>query len=267
MKLLLLLLMPAAAEEKLDIPYRRGANLDAYAAERCKLDLYLPAGRKDFPTLVWFHGGGLENGGKGSVRELARSLAADGLAVAAVDYRLSPKARYPAYLEDAAAATAWVLKHIAEQGGNPKRVLVGGHSAGGWLTLMLALDERWLKAEGVAAADLAGCIPVSGQTVTHSTVRKERGLAPQAVIADEAAPLRFVRSDAPPLLLIAAEQDMAARLEENQLLQANLKSAGCRTSRLLVVPDRDHGTIAGRIVRPEDPARRAILELAGLKGP
>jgi acetyl esterase/lipase len=120
-----------AVKELADLPYRSEVGMDEYSTERCKLDLYLPDGKKDFPTVIWFHGGGLENGDKSSARKLGRVLAEDGIALASVNYRFSPKVKFPAYIEDAAASAAWVLKQIAEHGGDRSRVCISGHSAGG----------------------------------------------------------------------------------------------------------------------------------------
>lgn len=89
-----------------DISYIPAGETDGYRKERCKLDVYYPVGKKGFPTIVWFHGGGLEGGGK-HVPEMFMN---QGFAVVAVNYRLSPKAQNPAYTEDAAAAVAWAYK-------------------------------------------------------------------------------------------------------------------------------------------------------------
>ena len=100
-----------------DIAYKTGDKLGEYEAQRCKLDLYLPRGGKNFATLVWLHGGALKAGAKDGAEtpKIARALADDGIAVASVNYRLSPKATYPAYVEDSAAAVAWVRAHIADE--------------------------------------------------------------------------------------------------------------------------------------------------------
>ncbi len=243
-----------------DMAYKPAAT-SAYEKERCKLDLYLLAGKTGFPTLVWFHGGALKEGSKDdafTVR-IVRSLASAGLAVATVNYRLSPKATYPAYVEDAAAGFAWVRGHISEHGGDPKRVFIGGHSAGAYLTLMVGLDPRYLRQQGIDATAIAGLIPVSGQTMTHYTIRDERGLDHDTIIADKAAPIHYVRKDAPPMLVLYADHDMPARAEENQYLVAALKAAGDTQVRGLLIRDRDHGTIAGNIAQPGDPAAEAIL--------
>lgn len=245
-----------------DLAYKTGSKLTEYETERCKLDLYLPASGKNFATLVWFHGGGLKAGAKdgGQTPVIARALAADGLAVASVNYRLSPKAAYPAYLEDSAAAVAWVRAHIAEHGGDPMKIFISGHSAGGYLTLMLAMDARWLKPHGLTPDSFAGYIPLSGQTMTHYTVREERGIGKETITADEAAPVFYCRKDTPPMLVLAGDHDMAARSEENEYLVAVMKGAGNKRVTFRQIPDRTHGSIASNIVQPGDPVRKAILD-------
>jgi acetyl esterase/lipase len=242
-----------------DTAYKTGSDLTGYEKERCKLDLYLPPGQKDFPTLVWYHGGGLEGGDKNSAGAMARSLAEAGIAVASVEYRLSPKAKYPSYIQDAAAAFAWTRAHIAEYGGDPRRVFVGGHSAGAYLALMVGLDEQYLKAAGGDLSQVAGVIPISGQTMTHNTVRKERGIGMWTITADEAAPVYYCRKDTPPVLLLYADHDMPARAEENEYLLAAMKAAGNQNITGHLIRNRNHGTIAGDIVNPDDPARLLIL--------
>jgi acetyl esterase/lipase len=246
-----------------DIAYKSGERLSDYEKQRCKLDLYLPAGKRDFPTVVWFHGGGLTEGGKGSPDKpgLAHSLAEAGIAMAAVNYRLSPMATYPAYIEDAAAAFAWTRAHIAEHGGNANAVFISGHSAGGYLTLMVGMDEHYLRDLGVEPSAIAGLIPISGQTMTHYTVRAERGIASRfTVIADQAAPVFHVRKDTPPMLVLYADHDMVGRAEENQYLVAMMQGAGNKRVTGMLVRDRDHGTIASRLTSADDPARLAILQ-------
>ena len=244
-----------------DLAYKAGDALTDYEKARCQLDLYLPQQATGFATLVWFHGGALMEGGKNdefNVR-IARSLTQAGVAVALANYRLSPKAKYPSYVEDAAAAFAWVHAHIAERGGDPARVFVGGHSAGGYLTYMIGLDGRYLQAHGLETSAIAGLIPVSGQVMTHYTIREERGLKKDTIFADDAAPIHHLRKETPPFLILYAEHDMAARAEENQYLAAALKATGNPRVLPQLIKDRDHGSIAGNIAQPGDPAAQAIL--------
>ena len=93
-----------------DLAYKPDAATD-YERERCKLDLYLPNRAAAFPTIVWFHGGGLQNGDKAREIEVhaGQRFAENGIALASVNYRLHPQAHFPAYVEDAAAAVAFVI--------------------------------------------------------------------------------------------------------------------------------------------------------------
>lgn len=247
-----------------DIAYKDDViSQTPYEQERCKLDLTLPADAKGFPTYVWFYGGGLKNGGKDLrseyCAEIRASLARAGVAVVTPDYRLSPKAKYPAYVDDAAAAFAWTVKHIAEHGGDPRKVFIGGHSAGGYLALLVGMDPERLKPHGLTLASVAGIAQVSGQVFDHYTVREERGQARYGITSDEAAPAFHIRKSLPPILTIYAQNDMLSRAEENMFFVTTLKAAGHTENYSLRVDDRDHGTVGHNLRNDDDPARLAIL--------
>jgi acetyl esterase/lipase len=150
------------------------SSVSDYARELCRLDLYRPEGVKGFPTVVYYHGGGLTAG----KRSVPTPLTNHGWAVVGVGYRLHPKVRHPAYIEDAAAALAWTFKNIESYGGDPKKIFVTGISAGGYLTSMVGLDKAYLAKHGIDANQIAALIPVTGQMITHQTVRKEQGIEP-----------------------------------------------------------------------------------------
>lgn len=224
-----------------NISYLSGDEKDAYRKERCLLDVYYPADKKDFPTIVWFHGGGLEGGNK----HIPAQLKEQGVAVVAVNYRLSPRAKNPAYIEDAAAAVAWVFKHIAEYGGSVDKIFVSGHSAGGYLSLILATDKRYLAACGADADQVAAYLPVSGQSVTHFTIRKERGLPNGIPIIDEYAPINRLRKDTAPIILITGDRtlEMADRWEENAHFTSVAKNIGNPHVKHYELQGFDHGTV------------------------
>lgn len=139
---------------KSNIPYYNSITTltDEYMQERCVLDIYYPANTKNFPTIVWFHGGGLSGGEK----EIPRALKKKEFCVVAVNYRLYPKVSSPKYIEDAAAAVAWVFNNITNFGGDTSLIFVSGYSAGAYLTNMIALDKRWLKNHNIDANRIAG---------------------------------------------------------------------------------------------------------------
>tara|TARA_R110002096_G_scaffold42144_15_gene113781 strand:+ start:7322 stop:9418 length:2097 start_codon:yes stop_codon:yes gene_type:complete len=257
-----------------DVAYKTGDTLTDYETERCKLDVYLPDSGENWPVLVWFHGGGLKAGDKrGTPTDgvkpefMATSLAKAGVAVVCPNYRFSPTVKFPAYLEDAAASVAWAKQNLAKHGADVEQLFIGGHSAGGWITFMLGLDSGYLETAGLSLDEIAGLIPVSGQTITHTTVREERGFGRYTLVADEAAPGFHVRKDTPPMLVIYADNDMLARADENELLVEMMKGAGNKGVRSLKVADRNHGTIASKIADEDDPARNAILEFMSVETP
>ncbi len=224
-----------------NIPYISENETNAYKLERCKLDLYYPSGIKDYPVLVWFHGGGLEGGNK----DIPEGLKNGGFAIATVNYRLYGKgAKCPDYTMDAAEAVAWVAKSIDKYGGDPSRIFIGGHSAGGYLALMLTLDKSYLASFGYDADKIIKSYPVSGQTLTHYTIRKERGLPFDTPLIDNMAPCNHVRKEGAPIVLFTGQRDMEmmARYEENALLYAVLKALG-HPVELYEYPETNHGTV------------------------
>ena len=214
-------------------------QLDSYINERCLLDVYYPTNSKSFPTIVWFHGGGLTGGNK----EIPESLKEKGVAVIAVNYRLSPKEKAPAYIEDAAASISWVFNNIASFGGDSTLIFLSGHSAGGYLAAMVGLDKSWLEKHHIDANKIAGIIPFSGQMITHFTIRKEKGIGETQPIIDNFAPLYHVREDAPPLLLITGDRELEllGRYEENAYLMRMMKVVGHKETKLYELEGYDHG--------------------------
>lgn len=244
-----------------DLSYKPDAVTD-YERKRCKLDLYLPEQHSGFATIVWFHGGSLRSGDKaGEIAvSFATRFASAGIAVASVNYRLSPKVNSPAYVEDAAAAVAFVHRAIGKCGGSDRRIFVSGHSAGGYLTAMVGMDAKFLNMQGLASDSIAGYIPIAGQMITHSTVRLEREIPRDRPIIDQAAPAYHARKDAQPFLCIVGEHDLPARAEENRYFVAAMKAAGHDAISYREFPDRNHGTIANQINQPGDPVAAAIEE-------
>lgn len=225
-----------------NIPYRSGENLDDYQKERCKLDVYVPENTDSFTTVVWFHGGGL-TGGEKSIPERLKNKK---LGVVAVNYRLSPKVKSPAYIDDAAAAVAWVFKNIGKYGGSTKKIVVSGHSAGGYLTTMIGLDKHYLAAYGIDANAIQKLVPFSGQMITHFEIRKERGIKDTQPVVDEFAPQFHVRADAPPLYLITGDRnlEMLGRYEENAYMWRMMGLAGHKQTFLYELDGFDHGGMA-----------------------
>lgn len=228
-----------------NIPYTAEAA-DAYKSERLKLDVYIPEGKKDFATLVWFHGGGLTGGEK---RHFPKALLEQGFAVVCPNYRLSPKIKAAEAVEDGADAIAWVFENIEKYGGNKNKIFAGGHSAGGYIAGMVGANPEYLKKRGIKNTDLAGLALVSGQVTTHFQVKKDFGDNSGNAVPkiDEYAVLGHVKNKMPPVCLILGDRkiEWPCRVQENELLAATLREL--KTSprvEFFEIQGKDHGTVA-----------------------
>lgn len=212
---------------------------DAYARERCQLDVYYPTDGHDAPVVVWFHGGGLTGGNRFVPEELTEA----GLVVVAVNYRLMPRAQMSDCIDDAACAVAWAFAHAAEFNGSARKVYVTGHSAGGYLTSMIGLDKHWLAKYNVDANSIAALLPLSGQAITHFARREQQGIPAYQATIDEYAPLTFVRPDAAPMLVISGDrnEEMNGRYEEQAYFWRMMLLCGHKKVWLYEMQGYNHG--------------------------
>ena len=215
---------------------------DSYIDTQCTLDIYYPENKKDFATIIWFHGGGLTKGKK----QIPKALMDKGYAIVAVEYRLSPNVSAPAYIEDAAAAVSWVFNNIEKYGGNKKLIFVSGHSAGAYLGTIIVMDKSYLAKYSIDPMDIAGLISFSGQVITHFTIRKEQGIKSTQPTIDKYAPINFVRADTPPILLITGDREMEllGRYEENAYFFRMMKLNKNKDIRLYELQGFNHSGMA-----------------------
>lgn len=147
-----------AQEVKRDIPYTKNAD------KLQTLDVYAPPAAKNLPVVFWIHGGGWQTGDKADVHLKPQVFNGKGFILVSTNYRLLPNVDMATLTRDVAKSIRWVHDHIAEFGGDPKRLLIMGHSAGAQLAALLCTDERYLKEEGLSFAIIKGCVPVDGDT-------------------------------------------------------------------------------------------------------
>lgn len=210
---------------------------------RHRLDLYAPRERHGpAPVVVFFYGGSWRSGDRGEYAFVGRALAANGFVVAIPDYRLVPEARFPAFLEDCAAAVRWTQTNIAAHGGDGARVALMGHSAGAYNAIMLALSQRWL--DEADANPVRGAVGLSGPydflPLDVPATRAAFGDAPQLELTQ---PVRFARGDAAPLFLAwGADDDLVGRRNIESLTRAQREAGGPVEAK--IYPELDHaGTL------------------------
>ena len=193
--------------------------------DACKLDLYLPD-EDGFETIVWFHGGGLENGDKQQAERFVSAIIDAGYGFVSANYRLyTSGAKFPEFLFDAASAVAFVKEKIETYGGQKDKLYISGQSAGAWLSLMLCVNDEYLKSVGIDNKEIAGWIIDSSQTTAHFNVLKyELGEDTRAQRINEFAPQYFVsdKTDFSKMLLIFYENDMCCRYEQNMLFYKSI---------------------------------------------
>ncbi len=235
---------------ELDIPYGPGP--------RHRLDVYrplIPAPAGGAPVVVFFYGGAWEHGARHLYRFVGQSLARCGCVTVIPDYRLFPEARYPGFVEDGAAALAWIAANIAARGGDPARLFLAGHSAGAHIAVMLALNRAF-----AADVRVAGAIGIAGPYDFVPTGRTREILAADGG-GPSAMPIAYVDGAAPPLLLITGGVDTTVS-PGNSLRLATCVRARGGAAELRVYPRVGHARVLAALASPLAwlaPVRRDLL--------
>jgi acetyl esterase/lipase len=261
-----------AQDVKRDIPYADPPH------ERQVLDVYAPPGAKNLPVVFWIHGGGWQTGDKKDVQLKPQAFTDKGFVFVSTNYRLLPAVDMGTIVRDVARSVRWVHDHIAEHGGDPKRLFVMGHSAGAQLAALICTDDRYLKAEGVLLSAVRGCVPVDGDTFdvpaiieTAETRWRVHGLPPAkfghrekfgndpAKHKDYSAVTHVAGGKGiPPFLVlhVAGHPDVTAQA---QRLGNVLKEAGVPVT-VFGARETTHTKINADLGRPDDPATKAVFE-------
>lgn len=202
---------------------------------RQRLDVYRPTGAPPaggWPVVVFFYGGSWNIGERAQYRFVGAALASRGVLTLVADYRLYPEVRFPDFLADSAQALAWGLAHAADHGGNPARVFVMGHSAGGYNAAMLALDARWLATTGHSPRELAGFIGLAAPYDFLPTGNPDvQPVFFHPHYPPDTQPIAFAGAAAPRSFLAAGGTDALVDPERNTVaLAGKLSAAGVPVS-------------------------------------
>ena len=269
-------IVPLAQAENVsrNIPYAVPAN------ERQMLDVYAPENAKNLPVVFWIHGGGWQVGDKTSVQAKPKAFVDKGYVFVSTNYRFLPNVDMETIVGDIAKSIHWVHDHIAEYGGDPKRLLVMGHSAGAQLAALICTDDRYLKAEGLSLAIIKGCVPVDGDTydvplmIKTSAARRKALGQPDPKFGhfekfgsdpvkhrDFSAVNHVAREKGIPPFLLLYVGDHPDTSAQAQRLGSVLTEAGI-AAKVFGAKDTNHSKIDENLGLPEDPSTRALLEFA-----
>jgi arylformamidase len=269
-------IVPLAQAENVsrNIPYAVPAN------ERQMLDVYAPESAKNLPVVFWIHGGGWVVGDKTSVQAKPKAFVDKGYVFVSTNYRFLPNVDMETIVRDIAKSIHWVHDHVAEYGGDPKRLLVMGHSAGAQLAALICTDDRYLKAEGLSLAIIKGCVPVDGDTydvplmIKTSAARRKALGQPDPKFGhfekfgsdpvkhrDFSAVNHVAREKSIPPFLLLYVGDHPDTSAQAQRLCSVLTEAGI-AAKVFGAKDTNHSKIDENLGLPEDPSTKALFEFA-----
>jgi acetyl esterase/lipase len=238
------------------VPYTEGGG------PRNKLDLYLPD-RPIFPVVVFVHGGAWVSGDKAFYSHVGGFFAKHGIGAVVVNYRLSPQVRLPAPVQDVARAFAWTHRHIAAYGGDPDRLFLCGHSAGGHLVSLLATDDRYIRAEHLSLEHVRAVVSISGVYAIHWNVALYRvGAIFRDIGKRAASPFWNVKPGCPQFLIAYAEKEVWTLAGQAVRFHERLLASQGR-SRLIRAKGDNHRSIIDNLVLPSSELGRQILEFVG----
>jgi acetyl esterase/lipase len=215
----------------------------AYGSEDDQdIDIYLPddSSATNLPVFMFIHGGSWTHGYKEWCGFMAPPITSMPAIFVSVAYRLAPDTKFPLPVEDCRNALKWVYENISEHGGDPNRIFVGGHSAGGHLAAMLALELDALEASGMPRDVVKACFPVSG--VFDLTGRDEERLGPllnSPSGAPVASPIRHVKGNRVPFLLAIGEIDFPDLIPQCHAMADALRSQSGAVE-VMEMPGEDH---------------------------
>lgn len=232
------------------------------ALPRQKLDIYKPPnGPATGPVVVFFYGGSWKSGERRQYRFVGEALTRRGLTVVVPDYRLYPDVTFPAFMNDAAQAVAWVRQNLRRPDGKPRPLFLAGHSAGAHIAALLTVDDRYLKDESLTRGDICGVIGLAGPYVFDpNKYRSTRRVFAGLESTDIARPVRQISGETPPFLLLHGDDDSTVRASNTAEFATALRATGTFVQ-TQVFPEIGHSKILLSISEPFDdiaPVNRLI---------
>ncbi len=228
-----------------------------------QLDVFVPKRVKkgeDLPVLIFVHGGSWNSGRRGMYKWFGSRLARKGMMAVIIDYPLSPAAQYNDMAQSTAQAVAWVSKHAADYGANPDRIFVSGHSAGGHLSALVSLDDRYLKAAGMDTGVIKGAVMIDAAGLDMYTYLKdENGLVEEPAYAapfttspaawKTASPIFYITPKQLPMLIFQGGRTYPSIERSNARFLKELNRQGAHVD-FKILPRKKHVPMITQFLNP-----------------
>lgn len=198
----------------------------AYGSDpRQKIDFYVPDNLKaKAPVILFFYGGSWQSGSREMYLGFGQAFTSEGIIVAVADYRLYPQVRYPAFIEDGAKAFSYVHSHVAQYGGDPNGIFVAGHSAGAYIAVMLAANERYLRTAHADPGRIRGVIGIAGPYNFLPLTDKDLIAIFGGSDRSDTQPITYIDGKRPPMLLAYGTDDTTVAPHNSTDLAEKLRS-------------------------------------------
>jgi acetyl esterase/lipase len=253
-----------------DIPYSTAHF------SKTSLDLYIPKGNH-FPVVVFVHGGSFVQGDRkhSPYAQIGESFQRRGFGCAVLSYRLLADSVWPAQPRDIASAIRWVTENIEYFGGEPSRVFVVGHSAGGHLAALVCTDSTYLAVESVSLRAIAGCVVIGAMMDDDGTLEKVPDAEQRLLFQRdwffkifgskenfiESFPLRHIRAGMPPFLMLLADKEDLPKQDSDRRFADEAIKVGVSAS-VEIIQNRTHMGVVEAMVDPNDPTVERIIQFA-----
>lgn len=215
--------------------YREAKNIPYGDGARRTLDVYTPTeGLGPFPVVVFLYGGSWMSGRREDYAFVGESLTRLGYVVVLPDYRVHPDGRWPGFIEDTAAASAWAIRNVGSHGGDPRRVFLMGHSAGAYNVMMVAAAPQYLGQQGIERRAIAGVCGLAGPyDFLPLDSRITREVFGHVTPPETSQPVKVADAATPPALLLHGSADGTVYPRNTTAMAARLRNLGVRVEEKL----------------------------------
>jgi arylformamidase len=263
------------ARDKAEI-YENISYIPGSSNSRYLMDLFIPRGKKDFPTVIFVHGGYWTGQDKSYYRAFTGlysnfgiALAKRGIGAVITDYRLSPEVNIDGELQDVLNSIKWTVNNIGKYRGNPAKLILAGHSAGGHMIALIGANPELYKTAGIDATKIKGYLPLSpildleqmekdnDAGFNNQTTYPVFGKTPESL--KKYSPVSYFKKDMPPFMIIYGEKDYPYLKAQNISAIARLKELG-NDPGTLEVKDYTHEDMVLKVGKSDDKVSQAMAD-------